>query len=149
MVSVRSAGPGDRQDWEKLWAENCAHFGVADMPKAIVQGLWQRLFDTASPVKAWLAVNEQGIVGLAHTILHPHTFSLRPVCYLEDLWVTPQARNQGVATKLIAHLVAVGKREGWRRLYWETGLDNETAQRLYDRIASRRPMTTYQIDITS
>ena len=58
--------------------------------------------------------------GLAHTILHPHTFSLRLVCYLEDLWVSPLHRGRGVATRLIEHLEVLGRQEGWRRLYAAT-----------------------------
>lgn len=96
---------------------------------------------------AWLALDGAGPAGLAHTIMHPHTFSLRSVCYLEDLWVTPSARGRGVATALIDHLSRVGKSEGWRRIYWETGLNNEAAQRLYERLAKRRAVAIYDIDL--
>lgn len=117
------------------------------MGEAVVDALWRRILDPESPMNAWLATDESGAIGLAHVILHPHTFSLRLVCYLEDLWVAPRARGRGVATELIDRLKIVGARQGWRRIYWEPGLDNAPARRLYDRIAERRPTTTYQIDI--
>jgi len=147
MATIKAAAPDDRQDWERLWRENCVHFGASDMGEAVVNGLWRRIVDPDSPMNAWLAADERAAIGLAHVILHPHTFSLRLVCYLEDLWVTPRARGMGVATQLIDCLKTVGTQRGWRRIYWETGLDNAPAQRLYDRISKRRPTMTYQIDI--
>lgn len=149
MPKIRAAGTDDRPDWERLWAANCAHFGAAGMPEAVIDGLWRRIVDAGSPMQAWLAADQSGAIALAHTILHPHTFSLAMVCYLEDLWVSPEARGRGVATGMIGHLTAVGRQQGWRRLYWETGDDNGPARRLYDRVASRRPTITYQIDITA
>ena len=98
-------------------------------------------------MNAFLAFEGAEPFGLAHTILYPHTFSLRLVCYLEDLWVPPQHRGRRVGTKLIEHLKNLGLQEGWRRLLWETAEDNNAARRLYDRIATRRQITTYQIEL--
>ncbi|GKX34050.1 MAG: N-acetyltransferase [Rhizobiaceae bacterium MnEN-MB40S] len=149
MLTIKTAGADDRREWQRLWGENCAHFGAADMDDAVVDGLWLRIINDAYPMQAWLAVGDAGSVGLAHTILHPHTFSLKSVCYLEDLWVSPRARGAGVATALIGHLEHHGKREGWRRIYWETDAQNSQAQHLYERIASRRQSIIYQIDTAS
>jgi GNAT superfamily N-acetyltransferase len=147
MLTVRPAAPSDRMGWEALWHANCAHFAADGMTPAVVEGLWRRVLDDAHPMTAWLALREAQPIGFAHTIVHPHTFTLRQVCYLEDLWVAPEARGTGAATALIDHLADVGRREGWRRLYWETNVDNAVARRLYDRIATRRATVTYQIDL--
>ncbi|WP_157973607.1 GNAT family N-acetyltransferase [Tropicimonas sp. IMCC34043] len=144
-MQIRKAEPDDRQHWETLWRENCAHFGATNMNTSVVDALWCRILDAEHTMDAWLAMDGQECVGLAHTILHPHTFTLRPVCYLEDLWVSPAARSQGVATNLISHLSQIGEKEGWRRLYWETASDNAVAKRLYDRLASPRPVAIYEI----
>ncbi|WP_114215850.1 GNAT family N-acetyltransferase [Ochrobactrum sp. 3-3] len=148
-ITIKAASHADRSGWEKLWAENRAHFGAGDMDEAVIAGLWQRVRDPSSPMNAWLAFQAGEPVGLAHTILHPHTFSLRLVCYLEDLWVTPLHRGRGVATRLIEHLEVLGRQEGWRRLYWETAEDNAAARHLYDRVATLRPMATYQIELAN
>jgi GNAT superfamily N-acetyltransferase len=106
--------------------------------------LWCRILDAGHAMDAWLAVDGEKYVGLAHTIRHPHTFTLRPVCYLEDLWVSPAARNRGVATNMIAHLSEVGKKEGWRRLYWKRRVTtmwqggSTKGLRRYDRLRSTR-----------
>ncbi|MDF1749288.1 MAG: GNAT family N-acetyltransferase [Alphaproteobacteria bacterium] len=150
MLIVKNPEPDDRDEWQELWIENCAHFGATDMSLTVIDALWRRIIDPASVMQAWLARTESGSksLGLAHTILHPHTFSLRMVCYLEDLWVSPDARGAGVGSYLIKYLTEVAKQQGWRRLYWETGIDNEPAQRLYDRVATRRASITYQVDTT-
>lgn len=148
-TTIKAAGQADRRSWQRLWEENCAYFGAGDMDQSLIDGLWRRVLDPSSPMNAWLAFQAGEPVGLAHTILHPHTFSLRPACYLEDLWVSSLYRGQGVAKKLIGHLEAVGRQEGWRRLYWETAEDNEAARRLYDRVATRRLVVTYQIELAS
>ena len=146
-ITIKAASHADRSDWKKLWAENRVHFGAGDMKEAVIAGLWQRVLDPSSPMNAWLAFRAGEPVGLAHTILHPHTFSLRLACYLEDLWVSPLHRGRGIATRLIGHLSVLGGQEGWRRLYWETAEDNAGARRLYDRVATLRPMATYEIEL--
>ena len=122
---------------------------LESMDEAVIAGLWQRILDPSSPMNAWLAFQAGEPVGLAHTILHPHTFSLRLVCYLEDLWVSPLHRGRGIATRLIGHLKVLGGQEGWRRLYWETAEDNAAARHLYDRVATLRPMAIYQIELAN
>ncbi|OCW59564.1 GNAT family N-acetyltransferase [Hoeflea olei] len=145
-TTIKAARPQDREAWQMLWRENCAHFGADGMSETVVDGLWSRILDPSSPIDAWLAFHGTKPAGLAHTIVHPHSFSLRPVCCLEDLWVSPRHRNRGIATCLIEHLSALGRQAGWRRLYWETGLTNTAARHLYDRLATQRPMAIYQIE---
>ena len=83
--------------------------------------------------------------GLAHYVLHPHTFSSRMVCYLEDLWVEPAARGNGVGRSLIEALIARGRERGWRRLYWHTEADNALARALYDRLVRVTDYVRYDV----
>ena len=53
-------------------------------------------------------------------------------CYLEDLFVDPQARGKGVGRALVDDLVVISKRHGWRGIYWHTNEDNARARKLYD-----------------
>ncbi|MCF3935722.1 GNAT family N-acetyltransferase [Acuticoccus sp. M5D2P5] len=150
MVEIRKAGPADRAGWEALFLPHCRRFGAPHMDEPTLDGLWHRIHDPAHPMSAYLATMENAPsrpVGLAHTILHPHTFSLRMVCYLEDLWVDEAARGHGIGSALIDHLVALGRAEDWERVYWITTGDNEGSQRLYDRIAMRTDYILYQRDI--
>jgi GNAT superfamily N-acetyltransferase len=57
---------------------------------------------------------------------------------MNDLYVIPEARGQGVGRALIAVSAAAGRERGAQRLEWVTAADNETAQRLYDSTAAER-----------
>jgi ribosomal protein S18 acetylase RimI-like enzyme len=67
------------------------------------------------------------------------------VCYLEDIFVAPEARGRGAGRALIEKLVALGKEEGWRRIYWHTHEGNDRARRLYDSIVERTDYIRYDI----
>jgi len=97
MIIVRDAVPSDRAAWGRMWVANYTHHG-ATMREAEVEELWRRVLDPDHPVCALVsaAANDRDLLGFAHYVLHPHTFSSRLVCYLEDLWVDPTARGAGI-----------------------------------------------------
>lgn len=51
---------------------------------------------------------------------------------LNDLYVVPGARGQGIGRALIEASAAIARERGAARLVWMTAQDNERAQRLYD-----------------
>ena len=57
---------------------------------------------------------------------------------MNDLYVDPETRGQGVGRALIEASAAVGRERGAKRLEWMTAPDNETAQRLYDSTGAER-----------
>jgi GNAT superfamily N-acetyltransferase len=146
---VRDAGPSDRTAWGRMWTANYIHHGAA-MGDDEVDELWRRILDPDHPVCALVSAtaNDRDLSGFAHYVLHPHTFSSRTVCYLEDLWVEPVARGAGVGRRLIEALIERGRARGWRRLYWHTEADNEPARRLYDRMSTPTDYVRYDVDLT-
>ena len=91
--------------------------------------------------------SDGGLIGLAHYVLHPHTFSSKMVCYLEDLWVDPSARRAGIGRALIEALIARGNEKDWRRLYWHTETDNLAARALYDCVARATDYVRYDVTL--
>jgi GNAT superfamily N-acetyltransferase len=148
MIDARDAVPSDRSDWSRMWAGYCAYYGTT-MPEAQVDELWRRILDPGHPVCALVstAPDRPELLGFAHYVLHPHTFSDRTVCYLEDLWVEPAWRGSGVGRRLIEALTERGRDYGWRRVYWHTEADNETARRLYDRVATVTQYVRYDVTL--
>jgi GNAT superfamily N-acetyltransferase len=57
---------------------------------------------------------------------------------MNDLYVEPATRGQGVGRALIEASAAVGRERGAQRLEWATAPDNKTAQRLYDSTGAER-----------
>lgn len=149
-IDVRDPAIADWPAWHRMWAANCAHLG-ASIREVDDHELWRRIMDTGHPVGALVCSvpdSEGMLVGLAHYVLHPHTFSNRMVCYLEDLWVEPSARRAGIGRSLIDALVARGRDRAWRRIYWHTKVDNLAARALYDRIARATNYVRYDIALS-
>lgn len=144
---VRPAGCDDFPHWLALWRDYC---GSLDHPVSdeISNNVWSRILNPSEPI--WcIFVCQAGDEpkGFANYVLHPHTWSLKPVCYLEDIFVAPQIRRRGAGRALIEKLVTLGKEEGWRRIYWHTHEDNDRARALYDRIVDRTDYIRYDIDL--
>ena len=48
------------------------------------------------------------------------------------MFVLPEARGHGAGRLLIEQLIALGKQQNWRRIYWHTHENNYRARALYD-----------------
>ena len=94
---------------------------------------------------AWVAVDEADEpIGLAHALFHRSTWTATWYCYLEDLYVDPDRRNQGAGRALIEAVYRAADARGCTRTYWVTGETNMDARALYDRIATRAPFVQYR-----
>lgn len=85
------------------------------------------------------------------TQLYPSfsSISLAPIWILNDLYVAPESRNRGIATQLIQAACRHAKSTGAVRIALATGVENHTAQRLYERLGWRRVsgFFNYEIDV--
>jgi GNAT superfamily N-acetyltransferase len=93
---------------------------------------WKRLMDPESPLKVRLAFEGPAVLGFAIHQHHPSTWVLGDDCYLEDLFVSADARGKGVGRALLQDLADYARSQGWKRLYWNTEASNDTARKLYD-----------------
>jgi GNAT superfamily N-acetyltransferase len=69
------------------------------------------------------------------------TWSTTTACrigVMNDLFVAPGARGQGVAERLIEACRTQSARHGARRLTWQTAPDNVRAQTVYERVGATR-----------
>jgi GNAT superfamily N-acetyltransferase len=62
---------------------------------------------------------------------------------LDDLFVGPAARRQGLARLLIEALAGLGAARGWSHLRWIVPETDQAAIALYERIAARAPWRSY------
>lgn len=133
--------PADYDQWLPLWLANMEHSVNADVTALT----WQRLCDPAHTVKGLCARDtETGpIIGICHYVLHPTTGNLKPVCYMQDLFVSPDARRKGAGRKLVTYLAALGTTQKWARLYWLAESKNEAAQQLYQSLGLKLDFTLH------
>ena len=99
----------------------------------------------ASPLFGRIAEWDGQVVGFAVSVLHEGSWTIRPCCYLEDLFVDPDFRGRGIARTLIEDLLQLCHREGWSRLYWHTRDSNRDARRLYDHFAEADDFVRYRM----
>jgi GNAT superfamily N-acetyltransferase len=145
-ATIRKIDASDEPRWRELWEGYC-RFYERELSDAITRYTWTRIMDAASPVHAIVAERDDGlVVGIAHYVIHENTWSLTPVCYLEDLYVDPAQRAGGVGRQLIDSLVAEMKVQGWSRLYWNTKENNYRARGLYDKYTPHSGFVRYVIN---
>lgn len=131
-LAIAPLAPADRPAWEKL-ARDYKTFYRADPPDAAYEEAWRRLMD-GDAVHGLGASVAGRLVGITHYLFHASTWAPR-VCYLQDLFVAPETRGQGVARALIDAVARDARAAGATRLYWLTQTGNSTARALYDRVA--------------
>lgn len=126
-MKIRAITSDDFPEWLALW--NANNQGHKD--EAVTTQTWARLNDDSADVYALVAEDKDALVGLVQYILHPTTGSVENVCYMQDVFVSPERRDQGIARKMIQELERIGRHAKWARIYWLAEQNNEAAQALY------------------
>jgi GNAT superfamily N-acetyltransferase len=144
-VTVRDARPEDEARWRQLWADYLAFYDVT-VDGDITDATWRRVFDPASSISMRVAEVDGKVMGFALFLTHEGTWIRGKDCYLEDLFVDPEARGKGVGRALMDNLVSLCKENGWSRLYWHTSEENKTAQALYDSYVKSDGHIRYRIN---
>ena len=142
-VTIRKAEARDEARWRALWA-GYVDFYRGSVPEEATAKTWASILDPASGVGALVAVEDGEVIGLCNYVLHASTWSVQPICYLQDLFVDPQRRGGGAAKKLILACEDEAKARGCFRLYWQTQEYNAPARSLYDTIVPRSSFIVYR-----
>ena len=137
----------DRQQWEPLW-KGYLDFYEVTLSSAQSDLTWERFFDPSHVFQAVVAQIDGSIVGIAHAMLRQSTWEAVGDLYIEDLFVAPSARGQGVARGLIERFREQALAQGVGSLYWQTRAGNLKAQALYDQIATKNDYIQYAIKIS-
>ncbi len=142
-VTIRPLTAGDRAEWARLWAGYLEYYQTS-VPEAVYDSTFARLLgDDPQDFNGLLAEVDGRPVGLVHYLFHRHNWKIENVCYLQDLYADPSVRGQGVGRALIEAVYAAADANGTPAVYWLTQDFNETARRLYDRVAQVTPFIRY------
>jgi ribosomal protein S18 acetylase RimI-like enzyme len=142
--AVRPAAAGDEADFLAMWQDFIEGGPEPCAPDAAAH-VWRSVVDGDNPLQCLIAEQGGRPVGFAVYVAHPYTWSPRSVCYLLDLYVRPQERRHGHGRALMDALAAIGRQQGWLRIYWMTQEDNTRARAFYDKIARRSPLVRYDM----
>ena len=139
---IRSVAASDRADWDALWA-GYLEFYQTQLSEAQTELTWQRLLDDEHGLNGLVAEIDGRLVGLAHFSFTHSTWAENQDLYLEDLFVDPSVRGQGIGKALILTLDEIAREEGSRKVWWETQNYNATARKLYDSVAELSEFVKY------
>lgn len=144
MTVISPLAASDRSEWERLWADYLV-FYRSELPESVTDDVFARLV-AGDGLHGAIARDDAGrAVGFVHWLFHPSTWSTRGDRYLEDLFVAPGERGAGLGAALIAHVGDAARSAGAEKVYWLTEESNETARRLYDRVATRTGFIHYEL----
>ena len=132
-ILIRPINQQDKSRWLELF-KAYIEFYKSKLSDAQYELTWQRL-NSDFNINGLLAEVDGHIVGLAHYIFRPDTWEIEDFCYLEDLYVDPQARKVGIGRALIKAVEEIAVAKGSKRLYWTTAPDNSVARSLYEKLA--------------
>ena len=143
-ITIRDPLVADEQAWRQLWSGYNA-FYEANVPEAVTARTWQRILDPNSPIFCRLAeVDASRPIGFSICVLHEGTWTVTPICYLEDLFVSPQFRLAGIGRRLMQDVVDRAGANQWSRVYWHTRAGNP-ARCLYDKFAQVDDFVRYRL----
>lgn len=106
--------------------------------------LTKSLFGSRPEAEALIARLDGKAVGFALFFHNYSTFLAKKGLYLEDLFVLPESRGQGVGKAMLAALARIAVERDCGRLEWSVLDWNETAIRFYESLGSVR-MTDWTV----
>ncbi|WP_157016462.1 GNAT family N-acetyltransferase [Mesorhizobium xinjiangense] len=143
-ITIRPLEQADHAEWHRMWTAYL-EFYKTSVPEEVYATTWARLFDNGEYEPNGLIAELDGKpVGLVHYMFHRTCWSVKNNCYLQDLYADPAARSKGVGRALIEAVYEKADTAGAGNVYWMTQDFNETARKLYDRIAKLTPFIKYQ-----
>ncbi len=140
---VRTATAGDVPYILRLIRALATYEYEPDAVKATEASLHQTLFAPDAQVFGHVAEVDGEVVGIAIWFLNYSTWTGKPGIYLEDLFVSEQARGTGAGRALFRALAQEAQRRGCARIDWAV-LDWNTPAMDFYRAIGGRPQSGWQ-----
>ena len=144
-VTIRLVAMGDRANWDVLYRGYADFYEVAQSDE-MRDKVWSWLHDKDAESEGLVAQAADGtLLGLTHFRPFARPLSATTGCFLDDLFVSPDARGLGVADALVEGVRAIATERGWSVVRWITAENNYRGRGVYDRIAQKTQWVTYDI----
>ena len=136
MTVIRSATVADVGTILRFVRELAAFEREPDAVEATEPMLTEALFGERPAAEAVIAETAQGPRGFALFFHNFSTWTGKRGPYLEDLYVTPDARGQGVGGALLSHLAGMALDRGCARFEWSVLDWNADAIAFYRKVGA-------------
>ncbi|MGO3742317.1 GNAT family N-acetyltransferase [Kerstersia sp.] len=144
-LTLRHLVPGDHAAWAQLYRQY-AEFYHVPMTDAVLARTWSWLMSAEHAEEGVVAeLADSRLAGLAHFRSYPKPLLGQDAGFLDDLFVSPAHRGQGIGRSLIQAVAAIASERGWPQLRWITAKNNQQARQLYDTVSQATSWVTYEL----
>lgn len=144
-ASIQSASLRDVTEVARLFNAYRAFYGEAQDEARELEFIRDRIalasaqppgqFSVAQYFLAWTnSPDGRRAVGFMHLMPSTNTLAMRPIWFLEDLFIEPSARRRGIATAFLRYAEDFARSTGAERLTLATAHDNTAAQSVYRKL---------------
>ncbi|EWG54360.1 hypothetical protein FVEG_12593 [Fusarium verticillioides 7600] len=128
----------DFEEWSKLFRAYI-DFYKSKIDEAQYARTFDRIIEEKNGLRALVVRqvkgDEQKLVGIAHFFPEQTPWSEKEILLLNDLFVDPEVRGEGLGRKLTQAVADFAREKGFLRVQWVTKHDNTAARKLYDTLA--------------
>ena len=135
--TIRAALPQDVPVIHQLILELAEFEKLTQTVIATEDSLQEHLFGSQPSAEAVLAEAEEDIVGFALFFHNYSTFRGRQGLYLEDLFVKPEHRGQGIGSALLKYLASIALERNCGRFEWAVLDWNQNAIEFYEHLGAK------------
>jgi len=145
---IEKAGVEDLGRVVDLMRELAEFEGLLDGFHVTVELLKSYLFSEYPPAELLVAISDEIISGYALYFNNFSTFQGRPGMYLEDIYVEPSSRKQGIGKALLLEVVRIARERECHRFDWVVLKWNKRAQEFYESLGAKAldDWTLYRMD---
>ena len=134
----------DKSQWQALY-RGYAEFYQVPMNQEILDTVWSWIFDKNNAFYALVAKDDAGqCLGLMHYRAMPSPLRGKMVGFLDDLFIKPTYRGQGIVEALYEGLNDSAAQKGWPFVRWITAENNYRGRGVYDKLSDKTHWVTYQ-----
>ncbi len=145
---IEAARPADVPMLLTLIGELAEFERLAHEVAVTAEGLGEALFGARPVCEAVVARAGAEVAGFAIYFRNFSTFAGREGLFLEDLYVRPAFRGQGIGRSLLEHVAGVAAARGCGRMEWSVLNWNRRAVGFYEALGARpvNDWTIYRLD---
>jgi ribosomal protein S18 acetylase RimI-like enzyme len=144
--SIRRLSQADKSAWLNLY-HSYLEFYETEPEELATELLWNRIIKEDPEIHALLVELDGMVVGIVHFHYQLSTWAQTWHCYLEDLYVSEDARGKGAARALIEEVKRLAIERKCSELFWITKESNQIARTLYDKVATQSDFVRYEIKL--
>jgi GNAT superfamily N-acetyltransferase len=149
-VTVRAATPADADTWLALVDALADYEKLARPSPDARQRLQNDAFGPApNRIRVYMAEVDGKPVAYAITCETYSSFLALPTLFLEDIFVLPEARREGVGSAMFRHLAGEAVLRGCGRMEWMVLDWNQLAIDFYEKIGAHRMQEWYTYRLTA